>query len=58
MTVRCEIAALPALGAAGILLVVTATCCAEDAIPQRQPVILLTGFEPFGPARPPNPSWE
>jgi pyroglutamyl-peptidase len=22
------------------------------------PVILLTGFEPFGPGRPPNPSWE
>jgi pyroglutamyl-peptidase len=22
------------------------------------PVILLTGFEPFGPARTPNPSWE
>lgn len=24
----------------------------------RKPVILLTGFEPFGPQRPPNPSWE
>jgi len=23
-----------------------------------EPVILLTGFEPFGPHRPPNPSWE
>lgn len=23
-----------------------------------QPVILLTGFEPFGEAKPPNPSWE
>ena len=22
------------------------------------PVILLTGFEPFGPNKPPNPSWE
>jgi len=22
------------------------------------PVILLTGFEPFGPGRPPNPAWE
>jgi len=22
------------------------------------PVILLTGFEPFGPGKPPNPSWE
>jgi pyroglutamyl-peptidase len=24
----------------------------------QQPVILLTGFEPFGENRPPNPSWE
>src|SRR5262249_11593120 len=24
----------------------------------RTPVILLTGFEPFGKKRPPNPSWE
>lgn len=24
----------------------------------RRPVILLTGFEPFGPGRPANPSWE
>ncbi len=24
----------------------------------KRPVILLTGFEPFGPQRPPNPSWE
>lgn len=24
----------------------------------KMPVILLTGFEPFGPSRPPNPSWE
>jgi len=23
-----------------------------------KPVILLTGFEPFGEQRPPNPSWE
>ena len=23
-----------------------------------KPVILLTGFEPFGAKRPPNPSWE
>lgn len=26
--------------------------------PDAMPVILLTGFEPFGPGRPPNPSWE
>ncbi len=25
---------------------------------QGKPVILLTGFEPFGPGKPPNPSWE
>jgi pyroglutamyl-peptidase len=29
---------------------------AEDA--DKLPVILLTGFEPFGEGRPPNPSWE
>lgn len=28
--------------------------CADDS----GPVILLTGFEPFGPNRPANPSWE
>lgn len=28
---------------------------ADDAI---KPVILLTGFEPFGEKKPPNPSWE
>jgi pyroglutamyl-peptidase len=28
----------------------------EDA--NERPVILLTGFEPFGESRPPNPSWE
>lgn len=30
------------------------SACADDA----QPVILLTGFEPFGAGRPPNSSWE
>jgi pyroglutamyl-peptidase len=29
----------------------------NDTTPAR-PVILLTGFEPFGADRPPNPSWE
>jgi pyrrolidone-carboxylate peptidase len=28
------------------------------AAPPEQPVILLTGFEPFGAGRPPNASWE
>lgn len=31
---------------------------AKPADAVKQPVILLTGFEPFGPGRPPNPSWE
>jgi len=31
---------------------------ASPAPTQTLPVILLTGFEPFGPGRPPNPSWE
>ena len=37
-----------------------ASARAEAVPPPRQdlPVILLTGFEPFGPGRPPNPSWE
>lgn len=30
---------------------------AEDGAPGK-PVILLTGFEPFGESKPPNPSWE
>jgi pyroglutamyl-peptidase len=28
------------------------------AEPEKVPVILLTGFEPFGREKPPNPSWE
>ena len=28
------------------------------ATAQTRPVILLTGFEPFGAGKPPNPSWE
>ena len=28
------------------------------AEPENLPVILLTGFEPFGREKPPNPSWE
>jgi pyrrolidone-carboxylate peptidase len=31
---------------------------AADQPEQQVPVILLTGFEPFGPGRPANPSWE
>lgn len=31
---------------------------AEGASPAVEKVILLTGFEPFGPQRPDNPSWE
>ena len=30
----------------------------SDTAAQSLPVILLTGFEPFGAGRPPNPSWE
>lgn len=38
-------------------------CCALAITPavdgeEAMPVILLTGFEPFGDGRPPNPSWE
>ena len=31
---------------------------ANDAPKQDLPVILLTGYEPFGPGKPANPSWE
>lgn len=34
------------------------SAAAKPANPKGAPVILLTGFEPFGPGRPPNPSWE
>jgi pyroglutamyl-peptidase len=46
---------------------ITPDAAAGQAKPARQvldkpaaklPVILLTGFEPFGKSRPPNPSWE
>ncbi|MGV2333342.1 MAG UNVERIFIED_CONTAM: hypothetical protein LVR18_04175 [Planctomycetaceae bacterium] len=30
----------------------------EEQAERPRPVILLTGFEPFGEERPPNPSWE
>lgn len=35
-----------------------ATSAAGAAEPSGSPVILLTGFQPFGPGRPANPSWE
>ena len=35
-----------------------ATAQARPATGASRPVILLTGFEPFGEARPPNPSWD
>ncbi len=38
--------------------VLTATSAAQAVEPSDAPVILLTGFQPFGPGRPPNPSWE
>jgi pyroglutamyl-peptidase len=48
-----------------VALPTMAACNAQDAptapLPAAAadlPVILLTGFEPFGPGRPPNPSWE
>jgi pyroglutamyl-peptidase len=53
--------------ATGLALVALAgaMCLSRDAAGQggteeadELPVILLTGFEPFGEGRPPNPSWE
>lgn len=31
---------------------------ADNNVPVAKPIILLTGFEPFGEQRPANPSWE
>lgn len=45
----------------GLLVLVLLTACAhaaDKAADEKLPVILLTGFEPFGEGRPPNPSWE
>lgn len=35
-----------------------AAVAVETVAPSEKPVILLTGFEPFGESKPPNPSWE
>ena len=40
------------------LLMPASLAVAEDGARRDLPVILLTGFEPFGEGRPPNPSWE
>jgi pyroglutamyl-peptidase len=47
-----------------LLLISLSVVAISEAAPQpmnttpQRPVILLTGFEPFGAERPPNPSWE
>lgn len=46
-----------------VLLAIALLLPADHVFSQRteeakKPVILLTGFEPFGASRPPNPSWE
>lgn len=49
---------------AALLILVTGGSCStlfaqsEKDGQQDKPVIVLTGFEPFGQQRPPNPSWE
>ncbi|MFM7037636.1 MAG: nuclear transport factor 2 family protein [Planctomycetaceae bacterium] len=44
---------------AAILLMGPGLLFGDEVKSERQrPVILLTGFEPFGEERPPNPSWE
>jgi pyroglutamyl-peptidase len=45
---------------AAVALVVFASCseCVQAAEVLAKPVLLLTGFEPFGTGRPPNSSWE
>lgn len=54
---------LPALLAAAIALPCSCALAGDEAASppakaDQKPVILLTGFEPFGEQRPPNPSWE
>lgn len=51
---RLPIAALACLAIAGPTLGAEQKAAKTDT----RPVILLTGFEPFGDKRPPNPSWE
>jgi pyroglutamyl-peptidase len=52
------------LGPAMAVMIYSLGCAATDlaglatAAPAEEKVILLTGFEPFGESRPPNPSWE
>jgi pyrrolidone-carboxylate peptidase/ketosteroid isomerase-like protein len=46
------------LRAASAALIVALAVGGRSAVAGEPPVILLTGFEPFGPDRPDNPSWE
>lgn len=46
------------LRAASTALLVALAVGGRSAAAAEPPVILLTGFEPFGPDRPANPSWE
>ena len=41
-----------------LLAITTVAVAAEQTKPTDLPVILLTGYEPFGPGKPANPSWE
>lgn len=53
--------AFPLVALAILLAAATASVAepaASDAKKQDLPVILLTGYEPFGPGEPANPSWE
>ena len=47
---------LPAFVCTLLLVAFFSVASADDSDPR--PVIVLTGFEPFGTERPPNPSWE
>jgi len=52
-------ATLSFLSIAFVLLVGATPLPGDEGKTERQfPVILLTGFEPFGEEKPPNPSWE
>jgi pyroglutamyl-peptidase len=65
MTARRTLGKLSLATGLALVALVGATCLSRESAGQggaekadELPVSLLTGFEPFGEGRPPNPSWE
>ena len=53
----CRVVRTVSRGLAAVLII-GAVLSGTELRASDPPVILLTGFEPFGAKRPPNPSWE